>query len=142
MNPKRSEWSQQANCKNNSGPFLHERPIKDEYEPICAACPVRDLCLAHAIRNDEMGIWGGKTDKERSKIKLTKEELRVIPLEAVGSVYRRETEVSVAPLQKAKQKIFDSRETFYQTVRIEKQAVATVLSAGLATLLLSLPDIS
>lgn len=142
MNPTRREWSQQSNCRSNPKPFLHERPIKSEYEPICEACPVRDLCLAHAIRNDEMGIWGGLTDKERTKVKLSKDELRRVPLEAVGSVYRRETEVAVAPLQKAKQKIFESRDSFYHQVQLEKSAVATVLSAGLATLLLSLPDIS
>lgn len=140
MYPARSEWSQQANCKENSGPFLHERPVKSEYEPICSACPVRDLCLAHAIRNDEMGIWGGLNEKERKKVKIL--NLKEVPLEAVGSVYCRETEVAVEPLKKVRQKLSDSREHLFFQKQKERLEVATVLSAGLTALLLSLPDIS
>ena len=140
MYPTRSEWSQQAECKKNPKPFLHERPIKSEYEPICSACPVRDLCLAHAIRNSEMGIWGGLNEKERSRVKLS--YIKEVPLEAVGSVYRRETEVAVEPLKKVRQKLSISREHFFLEKQKERLEVATVLSAGLASLLLSLPDIS
>ncbi len=33
---------------------------------ICAACPVRHDCLAHAVVNGERdGIWGGLTEEER-----------------------------------------------------------------------------
>ncbi len=33
---------------------------------ICAACPVRDRCLAHALRVRELhGIWGGLNESER-----------------------------------------------------------------------------
>lgn len=35
-------------------------------QAICAACPVRAACLAHARAHDESwGIWGGRTTRER-----------------------------------------------------------------------------
>lgn len=142
MYPSRAEWSQKSSCKNNSKPFLKERPVRNEYEPICATCPVKDMCLAHAIRNGEMGgIWGGYTDKERQHIVLDV-DLKEVPLEAVGSVYRKETESFVVPLKKAQQKVSESRESFFHHKQEKRHQVAKVLVAGLSTLLLSLPDIS
>lgn len=36
------------------------------------ACPVREQCLAHALKNSEaFGVWGGKSEKERKRIKRT-----------------------------------------------------------------------
>lgn len=32
---------------------------------VCAACPVLVECQTHAIKNEEFGIWGGMTEKER-----------------------------------------------------------------------------
>lgn len=33
---------------------------------VCAACPVRRACLAHALAHDEpWGMWGGLTTRER-----------------------------------------------------------------------------
>lgn len=37
---------------------------------ICAACPVREECLAHALAcNERYGIWGGTTPFDRRKMK-------------------------------------------------------------------------
>jgi hypothetical protein len=42
-----------------------------DWEParqICARCPVRDACLAHALDNDERdGMWGGLDPEERRR---------------------------------------------------------------------------
>lgn len=35
----------------------------------CARCHVRDDCLDHAIRFDELGIWGGTTQRERARMR-------------------------------------------------------------------------
>ena len=36
---------------------------------VCAACPVRDLCLEYALANGiEHGVWGGTTATERSRM--------------------------------------------------------------------------
>jgi WhiB family redox-sensing transcriptional regulator len=33
---------------------------------VCAICPVRGECLAHALAEvDAVGVWGGTTDRER-----------------------------------------------------------------------------
>jgi WhiB family redox-sensing transcriptional regulator len=32
---------------------------------VCGACPVRVPCLAEAMDNGHVGIWGGTTDDER-----------------------------------------------------------------------------
>lgn len=32
---------------------------------ICSACPVKVECLDYAMRNIEVGIWGGMTSAER-----------------------------------------------------------------------------
>lgn len=36
---------------------------------ICAVCCVRAQCMDYALRHDEVGIWGGTTERERKKIK-------------------------------------------------------------------------
>ncbi|NNC75795.1 MAG: WhiB family transcriptional regulator [Acidimicrobiia bacterium] len=36
---------------------------------ICATCPVRDECFAHAIESREAyGVWGGTTEKQRRRL--------------------------------------------------------------------------
>jgi WhiB family transcriptional regulator, redox-sensing transcriptional regulator len=33
---------------------------------VCASCPVRADCLAHALRtHEQLGIWGGLTETQR-----------------------------------------------------------------------------
>jgi len=43
---------------------------------MCSTCPYKKPCLEWAVVNDEMGIWGGTTQKERRvhrrKLKVTK----------------------------------------------------------------------
>jgi WhiB family redox-sensing transcriptional regulator len=37
---------------------------------ICATCPVTEQCLEFAMENDErFGVWGGKTERERRKLR-------------------------------------------------------------------------
>lgn len=41
---------------------------------ICRKCPVRLLCLEHAMRTEEIwGVWGGLTEKERRRLRKKKE---------------------------------------------------------------------
>lgn len=43
---------------------------------ICGACPYKKPCLAWAVEKNEIGIWGGTTQKERRihrrNLKVTK----------------------------------------------------------------------
>jgi WhiB family redox-sensing transcriptional regulator len=37
---------------------------------VCRKCPVQERCLRHAIETPELsGMWGGKTERERLKIR-------------------------------------------------------------------------
>lgn len=41
-----------------------------EAKAICAACPVRAECLEFALAtNQEFGIWGGASERERRRIR-------------------------------------------------------------------------
>jgi WhiB family redox-sensing transcriptional regulator len=37
---------------------------------ICAACPVLAECRAHALENEEYGVWGGLTANQRREVRL------------------------------------------------------------------------
>lgn len=45
--------------------YLNERFAK----AICNECPLVKDCLAYALQYDEMGIWGGTNERERSRIR-------------------------------------------------------------------------
>jgi hypothetical protein len=36
---------------------------------LCLTCPWLKPCLDYALKNDVVGIWGGKTERERSHIR-------------------------------------------------------------------------
>lgn len=68
-----------AACKNKDVGmfFVDEGPISDssirnniiKAVSLCNLCPVQDQCLMTAVNNDEeFGIWGGFTSKERKKM--------------------------------------------------------------------------
>lgn len=39
--------------------------ITRQAKAICSRCPLVETCMEYAIKNDEWGIWGGTTMKER-----------------------------------------------------------------------------
>ena len=45
--------------------YRYEREAK----AICAECPYKTACLEYAIKNSEMGIWGGTTELERRRLR-------------------------------------------------------------------------
>lgn len=71
----RWNWQLRAACRTlDSSIFFHppgergrahdgrERRAKR----VCASCPVREACLAHALRaHERYGVWGGLTEDER-----------------------------------------------------------------------------
>jgi WhiB family transcriptional regulator, redox-sensing transcriptional regulator len=66
-------WMAQARCVGRSELFFptwRERPGRRrrreaKARELCAGCPVRDACRAHARDHREYGIWGGETEEER-----------------------------------------------------------------------------
>jgi WhiB family transcriptional regulator, redox-sensing transcriptional regulator len=69
-------WAQRASCRGSDLDFyvdaskVANRPAVDAAKAVCSNCPVREDCLQYALRNGEtFGIWGGRTEKERSTIR-------------------------------------------------------------------------
>ena len=69
-----------AQCSaNTSELFFSEFPDAQEKAlSICAGCPVREMCLAYALENEDEGIWGGVSADDR---KILRDGDSVIPLE-------------------------------------------------------------
>ena len=68
--PKRPSWYRQAACIGVSGDVFFEEGVRRlviEAKSYCIKCPVRLDCLEHALKNDEVGIWGGLTTTERRR---------------------------------------------------------------------------
>lgn len=66
------EWQAFAACKGLTDWFFVERGGQgaSRAKRICAGCPVQEQCLDFAVRNNEtMGIWGGKSERERRAIR-------------------------------------------------------------------------
>lgn len=60
--------------------FFPERGASTrEAKAVCADCPVEGLCLAWALANGErFGIWGGKSERERRRIRRARARDRAV----------------------------------------------------------------
>jgi WhiB family redox-sensing transcriptional regulator len=69
--PARTDWFDDAACRDADTTvfFPTSDADADVAKAICAACPVRDECLEHALgtRQPE-GVWGGLTPIERHRL--------------------------------------------------------------------------
>lgn len=66
------EWMLEAKCLDaDPEAFFPEKGGSTrEAKRICAACPVREDCLDHALLNEErFGIWGGYSERERRRMR-------------------------------------------------------------------------
>jgi WhiB family redox-sensing transcriptional regulator len=71
-------WQDRAKCKGSSAAVFY--PLGGvptaSARALCKDCPVRTQCLAYAIENDEeFGIWGGLSERERRKLIRTRARL-------------------------------------------------------------------
>lgn len=66
------EWAENALCRGMDAAHFYpaERSrVSKKVRQMCAACPVRERCLQHAIdNNEEDGFWGGMDHKERAAL--------------------------------------------------------------------------
>lgn len=68
----REPWMSNAACTEIDPDMWFPEPggSIQQQQAICADCPVRNLCLEYALRNDiEHGIWGGLSPKHRKKLR-------------------------------------------------------------------------
>jgi WhiB family transcriptional regulator, redox-sensing transcriptional regulator len=75
----RPTWELDAACRGDkSSTFMppvgreatDKRQLRETAaKAVCVRCPVRDECLAYALRVDEpIGIWGGLNESERREL--------------------------------------------------------------------------
>lgn len=64
-------WQQDAACRD-ADPDLFFTNDEEHHQAalaLCAACPVRQQCLEHALATREpYGIWGGADEHERKRL--------------------------------------------------------------------------
>jgi len=71
IKPAREGWLEFANCRGKDvEEFVYgsEKPgkkIREKLVRICTDCPVLETCRLEAIRNMELGWWGGMDEQER-----------------------------------------------------------------------------
>jgi len=69
-------WWEDAGCLNMdtelffphgvSGPALDQA---NQAKAVCATCPVAQACLEWALKTNQLGVWGGKTEEERRALR-------------------------------------------------------------------------
>ena len=72
-------WRDQAACRHTDANLFFPAGSTgmaidqiDAAKAVCRACPVQDACLRFAfVTNQEAGIWGGKDEDERRKLRKT-----------------------------------------------------------------------
>lgn len=65
-------WQRDALCSQTDPEafFPEKGGSTRDAKRVCISCDVRDQCLQYALENDErFGIWGGKSERERRKLK-------------------------------------------------------------------------
>jgi WhiB family redox-sensing transcriptional regulator len=70
-------WAERGSCHvqnldtNLFFPLPHETTKRQEAIYVCDDCPVQQECLNHAMENNEHGIWGGTTERQRVNLRRT-----------------------------------------------------------------------
>jgi len=66
-----ADWQAEAACRGYDPNIWFPGQGGDVKLPksICAACPVIDPCLEHALLNEVCGVWGGVTERGRRVIR-------------------------------------------------------------------------
>ena len=69
---KSMAWRDKGRCKGIDPTLFYpddDEDLGEEAKEICAVCPVREMCLEHAITaREKIGVWGGYTARERRRL--------------------------------------------------------------------------
>lgn len=66
------EWYERALCREVDGEIFYPEKggTVEPAKAVCRNCEVRRECLSDALdRNDQHGVWGGLSEKERRQLK-------------------------------------------------------------------------
>jgi WhiB family transcriptional regulator, redox-sensing transcriptional regulator len=77
----RPAWHARAACRGMGTDTFFPRlgETGAEAKAICANCPVRRECLTTAMNDDERGIWGGESDRDRAQLRRAAGERVKLP---------------------------------------------------------------
>lgn len=92
MSAAENAWQQRGACNGAATAlFFPENAADTEAaKAICETCPVKNECLDHALANNEPGIWGGTTGKERRRMKRRLgQPLAKTTCEECGTVFQK-----------------------------------------------------
>ena len=66
-----AEWRLRAECKHHDLSLWFSETWHEQRTAmnICKSCPVQNDCLQFALKYDERGVWGGKSERARRKLK-------------------------------------------------------------------------
>lgn len=70
-------WMSLGSCQNEPPELFFPKRGTDTYIPkrICSTCPVEAQCLEYALDNNmAFGIWGGKSERERRKLRFKRNQ--------------------------------------------------------------------
>ncbi|MFZ6003973.1 MAG: WhiB family transcriptional regulator [Actinomycetota bacterium] len=73
------EWMARGSCANVPPAtfFPNDGAGVEVARKICAGCPVRELCLEHALAHRiDHGVWGGCSERERRRILKRRRDAR------------------------------------------------------------------
>jgi hypothetical protein len=92
MEGNKFDWQSQAACKGQPSSYFFSDEqgahAKDAYKSICNRCPVLSACLEFGVVHDLEGIWGGLTDRERSRMYSTSYRLQLREeMEEIGEYF-------------------------------------------------------
>ena len=69
-----SPWREHALCRGVDPGIFHpdneegDERASDAAREVCLRCPVREICLEHAIAvREKHGVWGGLNSRERRR---------------------------------------------------------------------------
>ncbi len=77
------EWMAQAKCRDYPAEVFFPRDGVGVLitQKICDECPVEQDCLEYALENHvDHGIWGGKSERERRRLRSSRRRLAKINL--------------------------------------------------------------
>lgn len=62
-------WQDDAACRDVDPNLFFDETHRGEALALCSRCPVRQPCLEHALRTQELhGVWGGTDEGERRRM--------------------------------------------------------------------------
>lgn len=71
-------WQAEGSCRGMDTELFYAAPgergprrtrREEAAKEVCAGCPVKTLCLEHALTFESFGVWGGTTEAERAEIR-------------------------------------------------------------------------